>query len=92
MFNTNKYGLSRTIPEDIKRQIRQRSKFGCLICRQAIYTYEHIDPVFVEASEHDPDCMCLLCPNHQRDSTDGVLSKSEIMEAYHHVQSSDDVG
>jgi hypothetical protein len=35
--------------------------------------------------------MCLLCPNHQRDATDGVISKLQIKEAYEYVQSSDDV-
>ena len=83
---TNKHGLSRTIPASVKRLIRQKSKFGCVICRCAIYTYEHIDPVFVEAKEHDPEKMCLLCPNHQRDSTDGVLSKSDIVAAYKSIQ------
>jgi magnesium chelatase family protein len=47
----NKHGLSRTIPAEIRREIRQRSKFGCVICRNAIYTYEHIDPTFVNAKE-----------------------------------------
>jgi hypothetical protein len=91
MANINKYGLNRSIPAEIKRLIRQKSKFGCVICRQAIYTYEHINPVFTEAKIHDPECMCLLCPNHQRDSTDGVLSKTEILNAYHRVQSSEGV-
>lgn len=90
MSKLNKYGLSRTISEDTKRVIRQNSKFGCVICRSAIYTYEHINPVFVEAKEHDPEHMCLLCPNHQRDSTDGVISKQEISKAYNRIRNSKD--
>jgi len=91
MSDSNKYRLRRTIPENTKRLIRQRSKFGCVICRLAVYTYEHIDPVFTEAKEHNPDNMCLLCPNHQRDATDGVLSKSEIADAYNHIQSTENI-
>ncbi|MDG4717971.1 MULTISPECIES: hypothetical protein [Thalassospira] len=88
MSKKNRHGLSRTIPEEVKREIRQRSKFGCVVCRQAIYTYEHILPCFVDATEHNPDNMCLLCPNHQRDSTDGVLSKAIIQNAYEQIQKS----
>ena len=84
--NKNKHGLSRTIREDVKLQIRQNSKFGCVICRAAIYTYEHIEPVFVDAKEHDPDNMCLLCPNHQAESTSGVLSKNRIKAMYSKIR------
>ena len=62
----NIYGLSRDIPEDAKQQVRQNSKFGCVVpnCRNAFYEYEHIIPEFKDAKEHDPNCICLVCPNH----------------------------
>ncbi|MBL8640119.1 MAG: hypothetical protein JNK24_07195 [Alphaproteobacteria bacterium] len=87
----NKYGLSRSIPSEVKRQIRQRSKFGCVICRTAIYTYEHINPTFINAREHNPDHMCILCNNCQVDSTNGVLSKKKIRDAYNKIQESENV-
>ncbi|MFV8669550.1 hypothetical protein ACNRC9_11100, partial [Ralstonia pseudosolanacearum] len=61
MTQINKHGLRRTIPEDIKRQIRQRCGFGCVICGLAFYDYEHFDPDFVDATEHNPAGMTLLC-------------------------------
>lgn len=87
----NKYGLSRDVPSEIKRQIRQRSKFGCVICRTAIYTYEHIDPLFINAHEHNPDHMCLLCNNCQTNSTNGVLHKNKIRDAYKKIQENENV-
>ncbi len=50
----NKYGLSRDIPPSVKLQVRRACSFGCVICGASI-TYEHIDPPFTEAHEHDPE-------------------------------------
>ncbi|MHB0562224.1 hypothetical protein ACX3RA_15640, partial [Escherichia coli] len=61
MDNINKHGLSRRIPETIKRQIRQRCGFGCVICGFGFYDYEHFKPDFVDAKVHDPNGMTLLC-------------------------------
>lgn len=83
-MNNNKYGLSRTIDENTKRIIRQRSGFGCIFCGNAIYTYEHIDPEFSEAKKHDPEKICLLCPIHQQKSSQRRLSKQQILEHYQH--------
>ncbi|MGA2406468.1 MAG: hypothetical protein ABSF81_06935 [Bacteroidales bacterium] len=58
---TNKHGLSRIIPSEVKRQIRQNCGFGCVICGLGIYDYEHVDPEFPEAEMHDPNKMTLLC-------------------------------
>lgn len=57
----NKHGLSRTIPAEIKREIRQRCGFGCVICGFGFYEYEHFDPDFSNAVEHNPAGMTLLC-------------------------------
>lgn len=85
----NRHGLTRDIPDPIKRQIRQHSAFGCVICRLAIYTYEHIDPLWSDATSHDPEKMCLLCPTHQALSTKGRLPKKEIKEAYRRIADSE---
>lgn len=87
-MKNNKHGLSRNIPDPIKREIRQNSAFGCVVCRTAIYTYEHIDPAWSEATAHDSEKMCLLCPTHQDLSTKGRLPKEEIFEAYRRIKNS----
>lgn len=88
MTKKNKFGLSRTIEADIKREIRQNSKFGCVVCRCAIYEYEHIIPEFKEATSHDPDHMCLLCGQCHNKVTKGLLSKETIQQEYGAVRSS----
>jgi hypothetical protein len=77
----NKYGLSRDISDPIKRQVRQECGFGCVCCGLAIMQYEHIDPEFHEAKEHDPDkiaCLCGAC--HDR-VTRRYWSKEKIKAA-----------
>ena len=84
MANTsyrNTYGLSRYIPAAVKKEIRRRCGFGCVICGNAIITYEHIDPPFAIARTHDPKRMTLLCGTHQTESTKGLLSKETITSA-----------
>ncbi len=81
MKNTNKHNLSRTIPEPIKRQIRQNAGFGCVICGLGIIEYEHIEPEFNNAKEHNPLKMTLLCPNCHRKVTSGIWSKSKVHDA-----------
>lgn len=80
-YNVNKHGLSRTIPEQIKREIRQQCGFGCVICGCAIYHYEHIDPVFAEAKEHEPSKMALLCGGCHDKVTRGYWSKNKVKRA-----------
>lgn len=79
---TNMYGLSRYIPKNIKREVRKRSKYGCVICRNAIYTYEHIEPLWTDAKVHDPDRMCLLCGTCHEKVNKGHLSKQTVLDAY----------
>jgi len=57
----NAHGLSRYIPADVKRAIRQACGFGCVVCGAALYQYEHIDPIWADATVHDPEHMALLC-------------------------------
>ncbi len=77
----NKYGLSRTIPDDIKRAIRQDCGFGCVCCGLAIASYEHIDPEFCEAKSHDPDKMAFLCEGCHSRVTRKFWSKQKVREA-----------
>jgi len=80
IMSTNKYGLNRQISAPIKREIRQRCGFGCVNCGNAIYQYEHVDPLFSEAKKHDPECIVLLCGGCHDRVTRGILSKETIKE------------
>lgn len=63
----NRHGLSRDIPADVARQVRQQCGFGCVICGRLPYTYDHFDPEFVDATKHDAEGIALLCFNHHAD-------------------------
>jgi len=79
---TNRHGLSRTIPAEVQRRIRQNSRFGCVVCRNAIYEYEHIEPAFEDAREHDSEKICLLCGGCHSRVTRGHLSKATVAAQY----------
>lgn len=76
----NKHGLSRTIPSNVKRAIRHQDGYGCIICGNMLVDYEHIDPLFCDAVEHNPANMALLCSNHHDQVTRKILPKRIIKE------------
>ena len=76
----NTHGLSRDIPNPIKREIRQRCGFGCVCCGSAIYQYEHVDPPFTEAMAHKPDKIALLCGRCHDCVTKGLWSKDKVKD------------
>lgn len=77
----NKHGLGRYIPEDVRRRVRQRDGFGCVICAIPFVEYEHVVPEFADAKKHDPECITLLCPTCHARVTRNQLSKQMILEA-----------
>jgi hypothetical protein len=79
--DTNRYGLTRDIPAGVKRVIRQHTGFGCAVCGVAIGQYEHIDPTFNDAREHDPERMTYLCATCHDHVTRGIWSKAKVWEA-----------
>lgn len=83
-MTNNQHGLSRSIPENVKRQVRQRCGFGCIFCGNWLYEYEHIDPEFKDARSHDPAKICLLCRDHHGKVTVGRLSKQEVIDQDRH--------
>lgn len=87
----NRYNLTRNIPSEVKRAVRQKSKFGCVNCRSAIYEYEHINPSYSEAKIHDPDAICLLCGCCHSAVTRGHISKETILRKYIDVQSNPEI-
>ncbi len=74
----NKHGLSRYIPSEIRRQVRKRCGFGCIVCGCPIYEYEHLAPTFSEAVSHDPARIVLLCGSCHNRVTRGLWSKEKI--------------
>jgi trigger factor len=62
------------IPQPIKRAVRQRCCFGCVICGVPIFDYEHIEE-YADVREHKAENITLLCPTHHREKTAGRLSK-----------------
>lgn len=77
----NRHGLSRNIPEEVKRAVRQRDGFGCVICGQALIEYEHFDPEYADAKSHDPSGIILLCTSCHAKKTRGRLSTETIKNA-----------
>lgn len=74
----NKYGLKRDIHPDIRRKIRSDAGYGCVICGKIFVDYEHIEPEFKDAHEHDPEKMTLLCSGCHDDVTDKRISKKKV--------------
>jgi hypothetical protein len=81
MGKVNKYGLKRLPSAPVRREIRQRCGFGCVICGLAFYDYEHFDPDFADAKEHNPAGMTLLCPNHNQRRGRHRLSAATVAAA-----------
>lgn len=68
------------IPEPIKRKVRQRCGFGCVICGQPLYEYDHIDQ-YAKVKKHEAENLTLLCDKHHREKTNGLLSVQQVIEA-----------
>src|SRR5205823_2451934 len=62
----------------VKRFIRRRCGFGCVVCGHAVFQYEHVDPPFSDAKIHDPSRITLLCGTCHDRVTRGLLSKSSV--------------
>lgn len=77
----NKYNLPRTIPSEVKREVRRRCGFGCVVCGSAIYDYEHFNPEFNEAKKHNPDGIALLCPTDHARKRKKLLSREKYLNA-----------
>lgn len=77
----NRHGLSRDIPEPVKRSVRQACGFGCVICGSSIVEYEHVEPEFPDAQAHDPAGIALICPQCHSKVTTGLWSKAKVKTA-----------
>lgn len=72
-MSANKFGLPRRIPEDVKKEVRNKCGFGCVVCGTPIYDYAHIVP-YRDIEEHDPSNIILLCRNHHSMESTGLVN------------------
>jgi len=67
----------RDIPEPIKRLVRQRCGFGCVICGLPLYEYEHMEEWAI-VKRHVAEEITLLCDRHHREKTGKLLPIEEV--------------
>lgn len=58
MSDTGRY-----IPAEIRREVRKRCYFGCVVCGMPFYEYEHVED-YADNKIHEVKNLVLLCPNH----------------------------
>lgn len=71
---------SRYIPLPIRREVRQRCGFGCVICGVPLYEYDHIEQ-FAKEKKHEAINLTLLCDKHHKEKTVGLLTKEQVIKA-----------
>ncbi|QBJ35245.1 cell division protein [Hafnia alvei] len=71
---------SRNIPLPIQREVRQRCGFGCVICGLPLYEYEHMAE-WALVKRHVSEEITLLCDQHHREKTGGLLPKAMVEAA-----------
>jgi hypothetical protein len=68
------------IPEGMKREVRQRCGFGCVVCGIPLYEYEHMDG-YNETIGHVPEAITLLCDKHHKEKTNKLVTPQQVKEA-----------
>ena len=68
------------IAHPMKREVRQRCGFGCVICGLRLYTYEHMEG-WRKVHRHVVSEITLLCDRHQRERTNGLLPLAAVRDA-----------
>lgn len=81
MTDVNRFGLSRYIEAELRREVRKRSGFGCVVCGLAFYDYEHFDPDFKDAERHISAGITLLCMQCNQKRRRGLLSRETVAKA-----------
>lgn len=72
---------SRTeIPAPVKREVRQRCGFGCVVCGLPLYEYDHVEG-WARVHRHVAEEIVLLCDRHHRERTNELLSTQTVLEA-----------
>jgi trigger factor len=68
------------ISEDIKREVRNRCGFGCVLCGCPLYEYDHI-PDYSVTKRHVASEITLLCNYHHSEKTRGLLDVDKVQAA-----------
>ncbi len=71
---------SRNIPLPVQRDVRRRCGFGCVVCGMPLYEYEHMLG-WANVQRHIADEITLLCDQHHREKTAGLLPIEAVREA-----------
>ena len=71
---------SRNIPRPVQREVRRRCGFGCVMCGMPLYEYEHLLG-WANVQRHVADEITLLCDQHHREKTAGLLPLEAVREA-----------
>tara|TARA_R110002050_G_scaffold8446_2_gene31340 strand:+ start:762 stop:1616 length:855 start_codon:yes stop_codon:yes gene_type:complete len=74
----NQHGLSRPIPPAVKLEVRQRCGFGCVSCGRGIIQYDHFDPEYADAMEHNAKGITLLCGSCHDEKKHGLLTNAQV--------------
>jgi hypothetical protein len=61
----------------MKRAVRKRCGFGCVICGLPIYHYHHMTD-YELVREHEEDNLTLLCGHHHEETKKPLLPESEV--------------
>ncbi len=64
----------------MKRAIRRRCGFGCVVCGLPLYEYDHMLG-FAEVQRHEENEITLLCDQHHKERTNGLLPRDVIERA-----------
>jgi hypothetical protein len=71
---------SRYIPANIRREVRKRCGFGCVICGNPFYQYDHMKEWAI-VKEHQAEDITLLCTEHHAKIASGLLSRETVISA-----------
>lgn len=77
----NKFGLNRDISSEVKREVRQKCGFGCVICGSPIIQYHHFNPPFFKAKSHTVIGITLLCGTCHDKTHKKIISTRRVEEA-----------
>lgn len=67
------------IPESIKKEVRKKCYYGCVICGNPITEYEHIEE-WHKVKKHEVENLTLLCSSHHAEVTKKMIDKEYIRE------------
>lgn len=68
-----------SIRESMKKAVRQKCGYGCVICGSPIVEYEHIEEWSV-VKKHEESNLTLLCPSHHAEVTKKIIDKEYIRD------------